>query len=1384
MSLRCFGKHASNLLLVAGAIAGMCCFSPLGLPAQNATSGSVTGQVVDAQGKAIVGAVATLTNVATNGVTPTVTNGAGRYSFSNLQPGTYTLAVKKAGFKSATVTDQLVSVGKNRLLNITMQVGSTTQTVEVTATGAELQTLNSTVASSLSGQAIVRLPSLNRDANALTNLQPEINQEGGVGGAAGDQNSFTLDGGNNTDDMDGFHTAYTYTSASSSGYTSGTIPTPAESVETFTITTQNQTADVNSAAGSTVAMVTKRGTDAVHGAAYDYYLGSYLSANDWGNNQAGIPRAKKHRNRFGVSLGGRLLPDWLGGKTYLYGLFEGLRYPQSPTFTRNTPTATLRAGVIAADNGSGNTEAVCGSAGAAGAADCADASHSVGFYNLNPNTVTVNNVAYAPASCTANGAGAVPCDPEKLGINPVVAQLWKQYMPTANNSHAGDHFNTQGFTGNIPAAQNTNFFVTRIDHDFGAKTHFTLTYHFFSLVRLDPNAQHDIGGGIPGDTFGVPATSSQRPQLPSMWTAQFTTNISSNVTNTFNYSYLRNFWQWAGSYLKPTPLSGFPALGGALEVGGESSNALIPYNVDTQAVRTRVWDGVGNTFKDDVSILHGNHLFQFGGRFTDQWDYHQRNDNGGGIMANTVYQVTNGPGIRFDYLPTDFGAGADKGTFNQYYAETLGMVSQPQTLYTRSGANLGLQPLGTPMFDNSYIPMYNVYFSDAWHVRPSLTVDFGAGYTVELPPREDHGKQVALVDAAGSPLDVNNYLASQERAALGGQIYNPKIGWATVGNVGGGLKYPYHPFYAGFSPRLALAWNPNIQGGFLGAIFGGNKAVLRGGWSRIYGRLNGVDLVLVPLLGTGLGQPVECIGASGSGQCLGSSGVDPTDAFRIGPAADGYNGMTAPLGQAPTPTLPQPYFSGELQNGVPNPSAGNGDFLDPYFRPNRSDEFDLTFQRQLTPSLTTMLGYTGRIIRNEYQETNLDVVPYMLTAGGQQFQQAFATLFNQIGAGQNDANPYDRVTASPFFTAALGGNNSAYCRAAGDCALAVAENEGPAAADNIDPVNGNTVFNLWQDLQSSPSWTFGRTNMNAPTTCNPASQPGCPANGLISGGGQLADVFDNDSVGWGNYNAFIWTLNFRNFHGLTGASNFTWARSMGTGQVEQLNSEYTVTDAFNMHAMYGPQENQTPLAYNAYFVWSPGAKSQSTFWQHLAHGWSLAPIITWQRIGANYYSLNGGISQVINGSQCGSFGESNCIGAYTEEAAILTTGYTGGSGIVRNSTYGQANPAQGGTGMDRWADPAAIKAEFRPIVLGQDTTGAEGNNFPGLSETDVDFSVTKDLALSERFSTVLNAQATNVFNHFSSSDNFNDINSPSSFGVIYGNQLNARAVEVGLLVRW
>jgi hypothetical protein len=670
------------------------------------------------------------------------------------------------------------------------------------------------------------------------------------------------------------------------------------------------------------------------------------------------------------------------------------------------------------------------------------------------------------------------------------------------------------------------------------------------------SVQTDIGGVLPGDTLGTYSAKAVRPQQPSFWVAGLTSTISPTVTNDFRFSYLRNFWQW-GTAAAPPQVAG---LGGALEINSDNSNALIPMNVDAQDARQRFWDGQDKMLRDDVTMIRGNHLFQFGGLYQRNYDYHLRNDNGVGIMNSTVYQINSGSGVALgsNYIPATVPA-AQQTNYDTLYDDVLGIVSQPQYLYTRAGQNLNLQPSGSYMFDQSIIPYYSVYFSDTWHLKPTFTLTYGLSYQIEMPPYEINGKQVQLVDQSGNAIDVQDYLSARARAALAGQVtspaYDPVVGFATVRNVGQGEKYPFDTFYGGFSPRIAAAWNPRADSGILGKLLGQGKTVIRGGYSRIYGRLNGVNLVLVPLLGTGLGQAVSCIGAvrtpvNGS-QCLGPAGADPNTAFRIG-----TDGLVAPLPSVGQ-TLAQPYYPGIGGNAA----AGDGSGLDPKLKPNRSDQFDITIQREVSSHLSFEIGYVGRLLRNEFQETNVDAVPWMTTLNGQSFAQAFANTYFALAAGTAPAN----VPVQPFFEAALGGATSATCAGSGSCTAFVANNQ----KSNIATTR---VYDMWAALNKLQSWTLGRT---------------MPSSSIAPVATQISSFELINSTGWSNYNGAFVSVRMRDWHGLTAVSNFTWNRSLGTGAYTQSTSSYTALNPWDLHSMYGTQPFDIKFVYNLTMSFAP-----------------------------------------------------------------------------------------------------------------------------------------------------------------------------------------------------
>jgi len=593
-----------------------------------AATGTVSGQVTDATNAAIPGASVKLTDTATNNSLVTQTNDAGRYIFVNVPPGTYDLTVSKTGFSAYKAAKQNVEVGIVLTINPRLEVGTTATTVEVAAVaGAELQTTNATVGTTLTGPSLIQLPNIGRDASTFAIFQPGVTPEGSVAGAMYDQNTFQLDGGNNSNDMDGSMRDYTGSFANNvptagGGPPSGVMPTSVESIEEFKVSTSGQTADFNGSSGSQIQMVTKRGTNSIHGSAYEYYFATDVgAANSWDNNHTpskGLPYTPlpiTHDNRFGAAIGGPIVPkNVLGGKWYAFFNYEGFRFPQSAIYTRAVPTATLRAGVFFINEGAAGYVPI----------------------NLNSNPVTVNGVTYQPTTC---GGGS--CDPRGLGFNPLISQLWNKYMPLPNTNTGGDHYNTLNFQGIVAEPITSNSYVGRIDHDFNDKWHWMASYRDYKFVRLGTQ-QVDIGGALPGDTLGTPAARAVRPQQPSYWVTGMTTNISATTTNNFTFSYLRNFWQWGTSAAPPQ----LPGLAGALEIGGETSSALIPYNVNTQSVRQRFWDGQDKQIKDDLTKIKGNHLIQVGGLYMHQFDYHLRNDNGQGIMNAPVYQITSGGGMK------------------------------------------------------------------------------------------------------------------------------------------------------------------------------------------------------------------------------------------------------------------------------------------------------------------------------------------------------------------------------------------------------------------------------------------------------------------------------------------------------------------------------------------------------------------------------------------------------------------------------------------------------------------------------------------------------------------------------------------------------------------
>jgi hypothetical protein len=1300
---------------------------------QATSSGSVSGIVTDQQQAAIPGAEVQLLDPGTKEVSTAKTNGSGRYIFVNVKSGNYTLSVTKDGFSTYKVDALPVVIGDSVTVNAILQVGSTTTTIEVTSSAAELVTTNASVGTSLSGQILQDLPNMGRDVSSLALLQPGTTLSGNTAGAVTDQNTYQIDGGNATDDMSGNVTTYQTNfvglgGTQTSGAPSANVPTPVESVEEFKVGTFNQGADFNNSIGGQVQLATKRGNDQFHGSLYGYYFATNIgAANSWAADHTpsnGLPYTaivKNHRSRYGTSIGGPALPKYLGGKTYFFFNYEASRFPNVGSAEFTVPTPLLKLGIIQVPNAAGTYQA----------------------YNLNPYAVTYNGTTYLPATC----AGGALCDPRGVGISPVVSKIWNQYEPNPNDPLAGDNYNTQGYLSTLRAPLTENSYVGRIDHDFGQNWKMMSSYRYAQIINLTTN-QTDIGGFFKGDTLGQPVALAPRPQRPSFLVVGFTGNIKPNLIADFRFSYQREYWQWFDQNAPPQ----LPGLGGAVEIAPgnstsfESSSALIPYNVNTQSTRTRFWDGHDNYLRGDLTWIKGTHLVQYGGAFQHNFDYHTRTDNGVTTDNQTIYGIasTNINWANSPYIPSTVPS-SQQSAYENLYSEVLGLVTQTQVAYTRAGNNLALQPLGSSAFDKSNIPYYSGYLGDTWKVKPNLTLVYSLGYTLEMPPVEESGKQVVLVDAADTPVNSADFLAQRKAAALQGQVYLPQLGYALTGNIGKGEKYPYNPFYGEWSPRISVAWNPKISDGILGKIMGTQGTVIRGGYSRIWGRINGVNQVLVPLLGAGLIQAVACVDPTPSGTCAGNAGTDPSTAYRIG-----VDGLTPYLPSA-SATLAQPYYPGVGANVA----AGDTESLDPNYKPQRTDNFTVSIQRQLTSKTILEVGYIGRKIANETSSIDLDAVPYMTTLNGQTFAAAYAATNMAL----NNGVAASAVPIQPFFEAALGGANSASCKAYGSCTAYV-------ASVDTSLIKNAQVSDTWAALNKATSWTLGKTMYSgAPTTA--------------------ASIEDIGSAGYGNYNAAYITWRAREFKGATIISNFTWSRALGTSPQTQATSSYTQLDPFNLGANYGPNGFDIRFLYNLAMTYKdPFYKNQKGILGHLLGGYSIAPLFTAQSgspICVGYTA--GSEGQAFGSSSSANISPTPGVCAIqitpqklniTEYENVTTSG--GGIGVGTNNT----------TGLGAFTNPAAVEANFRRCILGFDTSCGGAGTMRGFPTWNLDAQALKDVAFWKdgKAGATLSFSFTNVLNHFQPSNPSLSITSPTTFGKISGQSNTPRNLEFGLRIHF
>jgi hypothetical protein len=313
---------------------------------------TLSGTVTDQSGGVVPQAAVSIKNVATGITRASTTSTGGFYSVPNLLPGPYEIRVSAQGFSSQLQTGINLTVGEQQVLDFTLQVGQTSQTIEVTTEAPNVQLASSSISAVVSSTTVRELPLNGRSWTDLAALQPGVSAiqtqaDFAVGGdrgnrgfgnqisVAGDrpeQNNYRLDGVSIND----------FNNAAPGSVLGGDLGVDA--VQEFSVITSNVSAEYGRTSGGVINAITKSGTNAFHGSAYEFLRNDALDAANFFENAGGIKKGSFRQNQFGVAAGGPVRKD----KLFIFGDYEGIRYSKGIPTTIFVPSDNARKGILAA----------------------------------------------------------------------------------------------------------------------------------------------------------------------------------------------------------------------------------------------------------------------------------------------------------------------------------------------------------------------------------------------------------------------------------------------------------------------------------------------------------------------------------------------------------------------------------------------------------------------------------------------------------------------------------------------------------------------------------------------------------------------------------------------------------------------------------------------------------------------------------------------------------------------------------------------------------------------------------------------------------------------------------------------------------------------------
>jgi hypothetical protein len=739
---------AKRLRPLAAFLAGLLALPALQLNGQ--TQAEITGEATDSAGALVPGVTVTVTNEGTNFTRQAMTNSAGTYSFPSLLPGTYRLRAEKSGFQSVMRSGIQLQVQQVARLDFRMEVGQVTETIDVTSSAPLLATENATTGTVIDNRRIVDLPLDGRNFLQLVALSPNVSYgfgnagqqvsiQGGqrstqnisIAGQRSEFNHYTLDGIENTDN----------------NFNSYLFLPSIDALEEFKVQTGVYPAEF----GRNVAQInvsTKAGTNAFHGALFEFFRNSKMDANDFGFTSTPPVKNPFVRNQYGFTLGGPvLIPKIFNGKNRLFFManYEVLRDRKGLRQIADVPNAEMRSGSFAG----------------------------------------IPQIIYDPATRVRDGNSltAMPFPGNVIPSNRFSAKAVKllDYFPLPNVPGNALARNYQALEGR---RQDADQFTSRIDFAESSRSNWFGRWSRSDEYSLTPSTFHDQGFKL--------QTVAQQAMVSN------TRVLSPAVVKEFRFGYNRflNSNLQAGAYVNNVigALGGIPGIAppdpiiwGIPSIGITGFSGFGDSSTAPNLTRTNVFEWI-----DNMSINRGRHSLRFGAEIRRD-RYNQIGNQfprgsfafSGQATQNPAAAANTGNGMA-DYLlglvRTSAGSlglavAQLRGTRQYYYVDDSWKVRSKITV------SLGLRYEFTPPYTHKHDGLINTQVVSLFDPsrRPTV-VRAGSGDFYEgMPFRYASNVQIARDGRLGDALVQTDHMDFAPRIGL---AYSPTSNWTVRSGIG------------------------------------------------------------------------------------------------------------------------------------------------------------------------------------------------------------------------------------------------------------------------------------------------------------------------------------------------------------------------------------------------------------------------------------------------------------------------------------------------------------------------------------------------------------------------------------------------------------------------